>query len=46
MTNEQFRILIFFIGCIIISLVTLPAYLGIASTTVLVLLYTYINDLE
>jgi hypothetical protein len=46
MTNEQIRILIFFVGCIIISLITLPIYLGIASITVLVLLYTYINDLK
>jgi len=39
MTNEQFRILIFFIGCIIISLIVLSIYLGITSTNIFVILY-------
>lgn len=45
MINEKLRVLIFFIGCIIISLVILPIDLGVASTVILVLLYSYLNEL-
>lgn len=45
MINEKLRVLIFFIGCIIISLVILPIHLGVASTVILVLLYSYLNEL-